>query len=226
MSEPRTKTVRAHLTDLVGIAPDADDATALAALDEAIAEAEETNRTPRPAAGQTARPVAASAAPVAYQPPTGTLVVDEGMFASLKDRATGFETMRAELARRVGCDDSADAPTVMAALDEALSEVAESLPDGVEMVAATELAELRADAQLHRTSAERSVVENAVRDGRIPPRDRGHWVNLLAVSPSAAETLESLPKGLIPLEPKGYTGSLEAVGEGIDDPLDKLFGEG
>jgi hypothetical protein len=230
MSESRTKTARAQLAELVGVDQDADKATVNRAALEVLDELDELKKTPHPQGAQTARPVDASPVidtPTAFQPPAGTMLVDEGVFASLRDQASRFDNLRAELAQRVGCDDTADLKVVLAAVDEALAEAADMAPtEGVEMVNAAELAELRTDAQLQRTAVERNVVENAIRDGRIPSRDRGHWVNLLTVSPSAAETLQGLPKGLIPVDgPRGYTGGLEAVREGSEDLLDKLFGE-
>lgn len=61
-----------------------------------------------------------------------------------------------------------------------------------------------------------SLVNEAVNDGRIPPSRREHWVNSIAADPGMEATLASLEKGLVPLEPKGYTGG---VADSTDEDL-------
>jgi ATP-dependent Clp endopeptidase proteolytic subunit ClpP len=85
---------------------------------------------------------------------------------------------------------------------------------------------LRRDAEAGRQAYEsqqaqhrEGLVNAAVLDGRIAPARKGDWLNTLASDPGAEKTLANLAKGLVPVEPKGYTGSLGDVGEDADDTL-------
>lgn len=69
------------------------------------------------------------------------------------------------------------------------------------------------------------LVTNAVGDGRISPARRADWLATLEKDPGAEATLNGLPKGLVPVEAKGYTGSLSEAGESTDDALyNSLYG--
>ena len=70
-----------------------------------------------------------------------------------------------------------------------------------------------------------SLVDAALRDGRIAASEKADWLTSLALDPGKEKVLAALPKGLIPVDgPQGYTGSLAEVGE--DDAVyDKLFGD-
>lgn len=157
--------------------------------------------------------------------------VDPNILAQLHQQASAGDEIRAALAEHLGSDPTADVRTLLAKLDETLTDLATApglAEAGTEIVNAEELAALRADAHMHRTAKERELVNAALRDGKIPFSDKSHWMNLLAVSPSAAETLASLPKGLIPVDgPQGYTGGMDAVAEGEPaDDYERLYGEG
>lgn len=134
-----------------------------------------------------------------------------------------LNTMR----QRLGVAADADEATIVAALDEALNEqitppapVTAALPEGMVAVDAGTLAALQANAQLgveaHTRQAREdreALVAAAVADGRIPPARREHWLTQLENDPGAAETLASMPKGLIPVgEPKGHAAA------SIEDP--------
>jgi ATP-dependent protease ClpP protease subunit len=70
-----------------------------------------------------------------------------------------------------------------------------------------------------------TLVSNAVADGRISPARKADWLATLEKDPGAEATLNTLPKGLVPVEAKGYTGSLGDVGESDDDAVyNKLYG--
>lgn len=122
---------------------------------------------------------------------------------------------------------SADAPLdddgFLAALDEALSERADTTtthaPEGTVLIDSAVLAELRADAREGAAAraeqvatARAALVDAAIRDGRTTPARRDHWLASLNADPEgAAQVLENLPKGLmLPVETAGYTGGLEA----------------
>lgn len=69
------------------------------------------------------------------------------------------------------------------------------------------------------------LVKDAVADGRISPARRADWLATLEKDPGAEATLNGLPKGLVPVEAKGYTGSLSEAGESTDDALyNSLYG--
>lgn len=135
--------------------------------------------------------------------------------------------------------------------DEPADEPAEETPDETEENPAEEdpkpseapgtvtvdesiLNSLRADAQAGREAREQqqrehreAVVMAAVRDGRIAYARKDDWIKNLEKDPGAEATLNSLAKGLIPVDgPQGYTGSLNEVAEGTDDAIyDKLYGK-
>ena len=141
------------------------------------------------------------------------------------------------LRERLGVNAELDEDGLLAALDEALSEQAEStrsvsasIPDGTTLIDQSALAELQASAALGRAAHEQQtadrrarIVDEAVTDGRIPPARRDHWLaQLKADEEGIAPVLASLPKGTIPLAEAGYTGGVD---EASDDDLifDKLF---
>ncbi|WP_432886798.1 hypothetical protein ACQPYH_04185 [Kribbella sp. CA-245084] len=221
------KTTYAKVAARLGVAPDADPTTLLAAFDEVQAEKAhvrtkaagvhaEGNEPAPPAERTTTR----------YEPPDGTVLVDAITFDSARDYAQTLDRFRAQVAERVGVDPTADPSVVLAAVEEALGESADTA-EGVEVVDTAELQSLRQDAEQHRTARERAVVEAAVHDGRLRSFERRRWVSLLQQSPDAAAVLAGLPKGRVPVDgPIGYTGALDAVGEGPpDDDLDRLFGD-
>lgn len=70
-----------------------------------------------------------------------------------------------------------------------------------------------------------TLVTNAVADGRVSPARKADWLATLEKDPGAEATLNALPKGLVPVESKGYTGGLGDVGESADDTLyNSLYG--
>lgn len=70
-----------------------------------------------------------------------------------------------------------------------------------------------------------TLVTDAVADGRISPARKNDWLNTLEKDPGAEATLAALPKGLVPVEAKGYTGSLGEAGESADDAIyNSLYG--
>lgn len=131
----------------------------------------------------------------------------------------------------ISADASLDDAGLLAAVDEALSERADTTtttqaPAGTVLVDEQVLADLRTAAEQGVAAREQQVtearsrlVENAVQDGRIAPARREDWLATLAADPGAEATLAALPKGLIPVGPSaGYTGGVE---ESSDD--DRIY---
>ena len=94
--------------------------------------------------------------------------------------------------------------------------------EGTVTVDSATLASLRAQAargEEARTRQEaedrEALVSAAVRDGRIPPARKEHWVKALEADPGAAASLAGLEPGLIPVG--------EPVGVGADVAEDPLY---
>ncbi|PFG19866.1 head maturation protease, ClpP-related [Serinibacter salmoneus] len=128
---------------------------------------------------------------------------------------------------------------VLAALDEALAEQsdeptttsASALPDGAVAIDSEVLAGLKADAAAGRAardeqekSARAALVEAAVADGRILPRQREGWLNKLTHEKDAAEALASLEPGLVPTSAKGFTGGVDEARDEDGDLYAKAWG--
>lgn len=142
------------------------------------------------------------------------------------------------LRERLGipADATLDDAGILAAVDEALTEQAE--PTNIAPVApaagtvtmdAAQYADLQASAAEGRearkeqlAAARTSLVDAAVNDGRIPPARRQHWLDTLEVDPGMESTLAGLAKGLVPLEPAGYTGGVNESSD-EDTTYSKLF---
>lgn len=113
---------------------------------------------------------------------------------------------------------------LLAAVDEALNEQADptnqttSIPAGAVIVEEATLNELRANAAAgvaarnqQLADARTTLVDAAVRDGRIAPARRDHWEKALAADPGMADSLAALAPGLVPLEASGVTGGVDAA---------------
>lgn len=152
------------------------------------------------------------------------------------------------LRHSLGVGDDADSAVITAALVEALDERAEDapadehadaaaadedeevtdgvhLPDGLVAIDSTILDELRqaaARGEEARTQQEREsrelLVASAVKDGRVAPARRDHWIKQLEADPGASVVLASLAPGLVPV------GSEVGVANGEGDPdADALY---
>lgn len=123
---------------------------------------------------------------------------------------------------RLGITDAeANEDTILAALDEALAERAESAPsfsppEGTVLMDADQVAQLRADAtagaeaRAQQISDRRTgIVDAAITDGRVSPARRDHWIaQLNADEEGATQVLASLTAGTIPMAANGYTGGI------------------
>ena len=126
------------------------------------------------------------------------------------------------LVDRLGITDvDATEETILAALDEALAERAEpaqefTAPEGTTLIEASALAELQAQARQGAEAREQQIaerrtgiVDSAIRDGKIPPARREHWLAQLAADEEGtSQVLASLAAGTIPLAPAGFTGGV------------------
>jgi hypothetical protein len=106
---------------------------------------------------------------------------------------------RNELAQRLGLAPDVDQAELLAALDRALT-----IPDGVQLIDAEVLNQLRVEVELGRTHRERALVEQAIRAGKIPPASRASWVTLLQTDPNAEATLAGIKPGTLPTKMVGY----------------------
>lgn len=125
---------------------------------------------------------------------------------------------------------------ILNALDEALNEVeveAEepTLPEGVIPVEASVLEVLKVEAQAGREAieaqkaSERSaVVEAAIKEGKVAPARRDHWISALeADNEGTLAVLASLAPGLIPTTPEGVTDSPDTVLSDEDQLYNKIY---
>jgi hypothetical protein len=129
-------------------------------------------------------------------------------------------TFMAGLCERLGISDAdVSEDAVLAALDEALTEQAETpaaptaaLPDGVTAIEVdiltamrSELDELRAIRTEQADANRAALVEAAIADGRIPPARREHWLTALAADEEGmAPVLASLAPNTVPLVEIGH----------------------
>jgi ATP-dependent protease ClpP protease subunit len=129
------------------------------------------------------------------------------------------------LATRLGiADENADGDTLLAALDEALSEQTEppaapaatttAVPPGAVLIESDVLASLRTDAaagaaarKQQEADARAALVTAAIADGRISPARKDAWLAKLAADPGEADTLAQLEPGLtVPTTAIGHAG--------------------
>lgn len=142
-----------------------------------------------------------------------------------------------DMRQQLGVAEDADEATILAALSEALTEqaapenAAPAVPDGMAVVDAEVLAQLRADAEAGRQArttqleAERDgAIDAAVRDGRIMRSRAEHWRESWNADPDGArQLLASLAPGLVPVDELGVG---ESPAETEDDALyASVFGD-
>ncbi|MDQ4502175.1 head maturation protease, ClpP-related [Sinomonas sp. ASV322] len=184
---------------------------------------------PDPAAILPRRPQLARAAAATRPPaePVGTTPNKEGSDHMPEALIKG---LRDRLGIPAGTE--LDDDGILSAVDEALAERAAPAPAepaaGTVVLDAAQYEELRNDAADGRAAQaqqledqRRLLVEAAVRDGRIPPARRSHWLDALLADPGAADTLAGLAKGLIPLEARGITGGVDESSD--EDAHDALY---
>jgi Mu-like prophage I protein len=142
------------------------------------------------------------------------------------------------VAEALGIDASADEDTIKAALDkrnaveaEAVAEVVEPVVEakpelvaasaGLMQIEASVYQQLKADAEAGRAAREQQIADAdlgivmaAIKDGKIAPARRDHWLNSLKADREGTQTvLASLAAGLIPTSEMGH-------GVGSEAPVD------
>jgi ATP-dependent protease ClpP protease subunit len=160
---------------------------------------------------------------------------EPGSTTNRKENAVGYSDLQAGLRERVGVTDAeASDETLLAALDEALTERPEptaGAPEGTIIVDAAAFASLQQSAQAGVTAlaAQDSdrrdgIVNAAIKEGRIAPSARTKWrAHLDRDETSAAELLSTLPKNTIPVteigksDEPGESDSLYANAWGDDE---------
>ena len=165
---------------------------------------------------------ARAAAPVAPELPVST----ESGDPNRKDEAMAYGDLQAGLRERLGVTDAdASDETLLAALDETLTEQADTttetaaaaaLPEGTVAIDATVLAELQSNARLgaearaeQESTRRDAIVATALREGRITAASRDAWrAQLDTNEEGTTNLLASLAKNTVPVEEVGHSDTL------------------
>ncbi len=150
------------------------------------------------------------------------------------------------LRERLGiqADAELDDDGLLAALDETLAEQAEdtgtpppaaqasvTVPDGTVLLEKDQYDQLLGDAAAGREARTQQInerrtqiVDTAIKEGRIAPARKGHYLALMAADEEGTTDLlvNKLEKGAIPLELIGHTGGVDAAGDDSAYPSDWL----
>lgn len=202
----QTGRFRAELAHRVGVAEDADTSTILAALDEALAERAESVQPSVDGAQYAYMAMAEAAVQMRW---AREEIARQG--AEIAQLLAVWARFTGELTRRLGVGANSDGETILAALDQALTEGAAA--EGRDLVDIAEIAEPRADPELDRTRHKLAVTDNAFQEGKVTPYQRPRWEAMTAASAGAEALLAGTNRSpAIPMEPIGRTGGLD-----IDD---------
>ena len=157
--------------------------------------------------------------------------------AAAASPAPGDETTKKEesmafiddVRQRLGADADADEAAVLEALDARLARP--NVPEGTKLIEATQLDQLQADAAAGRVAREaqlkaerEGLIDQAVRDGRIAPARRAHWLAQLEADAGLAEVIAGLPQ-IINTTEAGYTGGVDESSTEDDAVYAKFWGE-
>ncbi|WP_336991040.1 head maturation protease, ClpP-related [Leucobacter sp. VD1] len=148
-----------------------------------------------------------------------------------KENVVAYDDLTAGIRERLGVTDAdASDETLLAALDEALEERAETpaapsaaIPEGAVVMDAATLEELRQNAALgaqarrEQESARRdAIVAAALRDGRIAASARDNWrAQLDKDEEGIAALLESFPKNAVPVQEVGHSDTLTSADDAL-----------
>jgi hypothetical protein len=199
---------RAELAHRVGVAEDADTLTILAALDEALAERAESAQ---PSIGGAQNAYMAMAEAAAHMRWAREEIARQG--AEIAQLLAVWARFAGELTRRLGVAADSGGETILAALDEALTDGAAA--EGRDLVDVDEIAQPRAEPEMDRTHHKRAVTDNAFQAGRITPYQRPRPEAMTEANADGAEALLTGAKrnSAIPTEPIGHTGGLDIEGD-------------
>jgi hypothetical protein len=181
----------------------------------------------RPGTAPTQTPSASADGPTEHNQ-EGTMSLSDEQFASLRTKL-GVT------------DENADADTVLAALDEALAERTQDLPErppvtapvaaeGTAVIDAEQLQQLQVAAAAGQAARDQQLaqdrdrlLDDAIRAGKFSPARRQHYAAAWASDPEGTkETITKLSPGLVPVEASGYAGDTEAEDGGAE--YAQLFG--
>jgi hypothetical protein len=204
----RTGRFRAELAHRVGVAEDADTPTILAALDEALAERAELAQ---PSVDGAQDAYLAIAEAVAQMRWAREEIARQAV--EIAQLLANWERFAGELTRRLGVAADSDGATILAALDDALTEGAAE--QRRELVGVDEVAQLRADAEGDRTPHSRAVADSAFQEGKITPYQQPRREAMIEASAGGADALLAGAKrnSAIPVEQVGHTGDLDIEGD-------------
>jgi hypothetical protein len=205
----QTGRFRAELAHRVGVAEDANTPTILAALDEALAERAESAP---PSVGGAQNAYVAMAEVAAQMRWAREEIARQG--AEIAQLLAVWARFAGVLTRRLGVAADSDGETILAALDEALTEGAAE--EGRGPVDVDEVARLGAAAEMDRTHHKRAVTDNASQEGKIiTPYQRPRPEAMIEASADGAEALLAGAKrnSAIPVEPIGHTDGLNIDGD-------------
>jgi len=148
-----------------------------------------------------------------------------------KENAVAYSDLTAGLRERLGVTDAdASDETLLAALDQALEEQAESpaapaasIPEGAVVMDAAALAELRENAALGaqaRHEQERTrrdnIVDAALREGRIAASSRDSWrAQLDKDEEGITALLQSFPKNAVPVAEIGHSDTVNSADDAL-----------
>jgi ATP-dependent protease ClpP protease subunit len=158
-----------------------------------------------------------AAAPAPPMPARTTPAADAARTDEGKDWTVAFsDDQLSTLRQHLGLADDADEQAIMDAVTAPAPEpepAAAALPEGTVAIDAAALADLQTAAAMGREARARqaredreSLVDAAIRDGRVPPARRAAWVAQLEADPGAEAVLASLAPGLIPVAEIGHAG--------------------
>lgn len=216
------ETVELGLADRVAVVPDAGDSATIGADDpEPVLIPDDEDDVEDSVPGRFSRlAAAASAAP---QTPSSS----EPGTPNRKENAVSYSDLQAGLRDRLGVTDAdASDETLLQALDQALEESADApiltavaevaeLPEGVVMMDAAQLEQLRSDAAAGREARAQQesdrrdgIVQAAFDEGRIAASSRDRYRALLDVDEKqTTELLNSLAKNTVPVAELGHQDS-------------------
>lgn len=153
-------------------------------------------------------------------PPVGDIQAPaEPGATTTKEADMTSDTIKAAFAKRLGVTDAAASEeTLLAALDEALAEKADTptetaaLPEGVVAIDSAVLADLQSKAaqgvealKSQTESRREGILAKALEDGRIAPASKDTWAALLERDEEGTvKALDSLVKNAIPVEEIGH----------------------
>jgi ATP-dependent protease ClpP protease subunit len=201
------------LADRIAVIPDAGEAETVG--DDEVLVPDEDEPEDRAAARvirfvARSTPVAASAA---SKPPVST----EPGSTIRKENVVAYDDLKAGLVQRLGVTDAdASDDTLLAALDEALTEQAEPtavIPEGAQLIDSQVLAGLQSDAAAGRAAREEQnksrrdgIVAKAIEEGRIAPASRDTWrAQLDKNEEGTAALLASLAPNTVPVAEVGHS---------------------